>query len=343
MKAVEKLVEGTKFGNHKARCTALAEMLTGLLFQEKSGLSAMARGNALVDNTKTFRGQLKRAYRLLTNNNFDPWELGNALYRALTQNSADVLVAVDWTKVNTYWVLEAGILINGRALPFYSLAINHLDIKGRQRTLELTMEYALAAMVLPEQILHMVVDRGFASLDYIGYSPLYPAIHRLTRLKKNMILYWDDCCGAFCEWPLEEGETVEIKRALLGRKKTVLTGVVIANVAGPWYLACHPDDVDIAFEYYQKRFGIEEQNRDLKSIFKIHLSRFKRSVRLECMWCVLGIAFALMYSTVSFAEEHRDRLSRKYMDKRKDLSWISLVLAVYGTVSVEVKILPLVP
>ena len=48
-KAIKALFHGTDFESHKARCTA------------------MARGSALLDETKTFRGQLKRAFRLVTN------------------------------------------------------------------------------------------------------------------------------------------------------------------------------------------------------------------------------------------------------------------------------------
>ena len=166
--------------------------------------------------------------------------------------------------------------------------------------------------------------------------------HRITRLKKNTILQWNDTIGPFSEWSLEEGEVVEIEKALLGRKKVVLTDIVIANVGGPCYLACDPSDVNQAYEYYKKRFWIEEQNRDLKTIFKIHLLRFKRPVRLEKMWGIVGIAFSLMYSVVSKAEAHRDRLSRKYTDGRKDLSWVTLVSAVYSNTPVKVAIVPLV-
>jgi hypothetical protein len=63
-------------------------------------------------------------------------------------------------------------------------------IKGRQRALELSMEYALAAMRRPEQILYTLVDRGFAGLDYLGPSELYPWMRRVTRLKATMILHW---------------------------------------------------------------------------------------------------------------------------------------------------------
>ena len=53
------------------------------------------------------------------------------------------------------------------------------------------MDYALAAMRRPERTLYTLVDRGFAALDYLGPSALYPWMRRVTRLKAAMILHWD--------------------------------------------------------------------------------------------------------------------------------------------------------
>ncbi len=59
------------------------------------------------------------------------------------------------------------------------------------------------------------------------------------------------------EWPLYEGEVVEIPHCLLGRKKQVLYGAVLAHVGATCYLACHPDDVGDVLSFYQKRVWIE--------------------------------------------------------------------------------------
>ena len=38
-----------------------------------------------------------------------------------------------------------------------------------------------------------------------------PKVHRISRLKSNMILNWDGIEGALKEWPLYEGESVFIE------------------------------------------------------------------------------------------------------------------------------------
>jgi hypothetical protein len=44
---------------------------------------------------------------LLNNPHVDPWEIGNALFGQLTQGLKAVLIAVDWTQVGDFMILEA--------------------------------------------------------------------------------------------------------------------------------------------------------------------------------------------------------------------------------------------
>jgi hypothetical protein len=150
---------------HRARVKGLSSWLQGLLLLGEASLSGMGRGAALLDEEKTFRGQLKRAFRFLNNPQFDLWEVGNALFGRLTQGLNQVLIAGDWTQVGDFMIWEATLVVAGRGIPFFSLAVPKGEIKGRQRALELSMEYALAAMRRPEQILYTLVDRGFGGLD----------------------------------------------------------------------------------------------------------------------------------------------------------------------------------
>src|SRR5256885_8595785 len=59
-----------------------------------------------------------------------------------------------------------------------------------------------------------------SDLDCLGPSELYPWMRRITRLKATMILHWDSVSAPLQEWPLYEGEVVEIPQCLLGRKRS---------------------------------------------------------------------------------------------------------------------------
>jgi hypothetical protein len=110
-----------------------------LLLGEASS-SGMGRGAALLDEEKTFRGQLKRAFRFVNNPHFDPWEVGKAVFDRLTERLQEVLIAIDWTYVGDFMVLEASLVVAGRGIPFFSLSVPKGELKGRQRALELSME-----------------------------------------------------------------------------------------------------------------------------------------------------------------------------------------------------------
>jgi hypothetical protein len=338
---ISSLLSNCRLRAHRARVKALSTLLQGMLLLGEASLSGMGRGAALLDEEKTFQGQLKRAFRFLNNPHFDPWEVGKGLFERLTQGLNQVLIAVDWTHVGDFMILEATLVVAGRGIPFFSLSVPRSEIKGRQRTLELSMDYALAAMRRPGQTLYTLVDRGFAAMEYLGPSELYPWMRRVARLKATMILQWDSISAPLKEWPLYEGEVVEIPECLLGRKKQVLCGVVLAHVGATCYLACHPDDGEEVLNFYQKRVWLEEQNRDIKTAFKGRVMRFLRAIRFERMWGLLGLALSIAYSNAQKELHQQTRLSRRYKEGRKDLSWLSLSRYVQQLVPCRATIAPL--
>jgi hypothetical protein len=339
---ISRVLSNCRLAAHRARVKALSSLLQGMLLLGEASLSGMGRGAALLDEEKTFGGQLKRAFRFLNNPQFDPWEVGKALFDQLTQGLQEVLIAVDWTHVGDFMILEASVVVAGRGIPFFSLSVPKSEIRGRQRALELSMDYALAAMRRPEHTLYTLVDRGFAALDYLGPSELYPWMRRVTRLKATMILHWDSTSAPLGEWPLYEGEVVEIPKCRLGRKKQVLCGAVLAHLGATCYLACHPDDVGGVLNFYQKRVWLEEQNRDVKTAFKGRVMRFLRAIRFERMWGLLGLALSIAYTNAQKELHQHKRLSRRYNDGRKDLSWLSLSRYVQQLVPCRATIAPLI-
>jgi hypothetical protein len=339
---ISRVLSNCRLAAHRVRVKALSTLLQGMLLLCEASLSGMGRGAALLDKEKTFRGQLKRAFRFLNNPQFDPWEVGEALFDRLTEGLEEGLIAVDWTHVGDFMILEASRVVDGRGIPFFSLSVPRSELKGRQRTRELSMAYALAAMRRPGQTLYILVDRGFAAMDYLGPSELYPWMRRVSRLKAAMILHWDSVSAPLGEWPLYEGEVVEIPQCLLGRKKQVLCGGVLAHWGATCYLACHPEDVGAVVSFYQKRVWLEEQNRDVKTAFKGRLMRFLRAIRFERMWGLLGLALSMAYSTAQRELHQQERLSRRYKDGRKDLSWLSLSRYVQQLVPCRAIIAPLI-
>jgi hypothetical protein len=129
---ISRVLSNCRLAAHQARVKALSPLLQGMLWLCEASLSGMGRGAALLDEEKTFRGQLKRAFRFLNHPHLDPWEVGKALFDRLTEGLEEVLIAVDWTHVGDFMILEA-TLVEGRGIPFFSLwflEVRLRDVKG---------------------------------------------------------------------------------------------------------------------------------------------------------------------------------------------------------------------
>jgi hypothetical protein len=326
---------------HRARIKALVVMVQGVLYLRQAWLSGMARGAVILNEETTFVSQLKRAHRLMKNAGVDAWELALVLFSHMTEGQARVTVAVDWTVMGHYQVLEACLVVQGRGIPVYCLAVPETELKGRQTTLEMTMWYALMALRQEGQILVVVADRGFAKFDWIGSCPWAPWMHLCIRLRANMILTWDTVSGPLQQWPLWKGEVVYIQRALLGVHRQVVTGMCLANLGQvpdqPLYLACAPEDQSIILEAYKQRGWVEQQNRDLKSPFQMKRIHLATADRLQRMWMLMGLAFYISYCNETVQDTaFAQRLGRRYKDGRQDLSWLSL--ARYAELSGQVQL-----
>jgi len=324
---VSMILRSTQAPGHTARSKALTVLLQGLLCLQQASLSGMSRGVAVVYAEKSFRGQLKRAHRLMKNTQIDTWATGAALFAHMTQNLQQVGIAVDWTALGAFRVLEACLIVEGRGVPFYSICVHKEELKHRQTLVELTMWYALIAMRQAGQTLLVAVDRGFAKFDWVGDSPLYPFMHLLLRLKRTTLLTWGTIQGPLHAWPLYPGEVVEIDHAALGQDGQVVTAVCLAHLneaQAPLYVACHPDDCPQAVARYRQRPAVEQQNRDLKSNFQLSKLHLKTTARMERLWVILGLAFYISYcNETAHDTAFVERMSRRYKDGRRDLSWLN--------------------
>jgi hypothetical protein len=324
---LSRIMKSGREEGHKKRITAAVLLLQGLLFLKQGSLSGMGKGIAIIYE-KGFRGQLKRAYRWVKNEAVDSKQTAINFYQHMTSDLKEVGISVDWTDIGYFKVLEASLQVEGRGIPFYSISIHRDELGGRQTAIELSMWYALCEMRMQGQTMLVTADRGFAKFDFIGQSPEHSYMHLMIRLKRSMILTWGSISGKLGDWPLYSGEVVEIEECNLGREKEIVTAVCIANLGedeNSLYLACHKGDLARAVELYKRRPWIEQQIRDEKSNFickKLHLSTAQR---LDRMLLLIGIAFYISYCNESIHDsKFADRMSRKYKDGRRDLSWLNL-------------------
>jgi hypothetical protein len=94
--------------------------------------------------------------------------------------------------------------------------------------------------------------------------------------------------------------------------------------------------------FYQKRVWLEEQNRDVKTAFKGRAMRFLQAIQFERRWGLLGLALSIAYSKAQKELHQHERLSRRYNEGRKDLSWLSLSRYVQQLMPCRATLAPLI-
>ena len=70
--------------------------------------------------------------------------------------------------------------------------------------------------------------------------------------------------------------------------------------------------------------------------------RFLRAIRFERMGGLLGLALSIAYSTAQKELHQQERLSRRYKEGRKDLSWLSLSRYIQQLTPCEATLAPLI-
>jgi hypothetical protein len=324
---VSMILRSTLATGHTARSKALTMFLQGLLRVKQASVSGMGRGVAVVYEEKSCRGHLKKAHRWRKKAQSDTGATGAALLAPMTQAQRQVGIAVAWTALGAFRVLEACRIVEGRGMPFDRIVVHKDALTHRHTLIELTLWYALIAMRQAEQTLLVAVDRGVATLDWVGEAPLSPFRHLLLRLTRTTLFTWGTIRGPLHAWPLSPGEVVEIEKAAWGQAAQVVTAGCLAHLRetpAPLYGACHPDDCPRAVALYRQRPAVEQQKRELKSNFLLSKLHLKTPARMERFWVILGLAFYIRYCNETAHETaFVERMSRRYKDGRRAVSWLN--------------------
>ena len=127
---VSTILHSTVATGHTARRKALTLLLQGLRVFHQASVSGLGRGIAVLDEEKSCRGQRKKAHRLLKHEKRATWDTGAAFFAPLMQELPQVCLAVDWTALGAFRVLEACLIVEGRGIPLYSQGYPDLSLLG---------------------------------------------------------------------------------------------------------------------------------------------------------------------------------------------------------------------
>jgi len=111
---VNRLVNRVLGSFRKSRRTTIADLLVGLLRKQQIGLTSVARG--MQDDTSV-KHRVKRAGRFVANEGLDTQEATVCLAKYLLRRDGPNVIAVDWTDLGDYMLLQASLIFQKRALP----------------------------------------------------------------------------------------------------------------------------------------------------------------------------------------------------------------------------------
>lgn len=158
----------------QSQAKTLGSLVAATLCAMRLSLAGIGRELATGTDTST-KHAIKRAWRFCRNERVDPAEVMPAAMRGLLKrrlkrhakkpDRRPLLVSLDWTKVRSFHVLMAAIVVEGRALPLcwesYKDKVQHKS----QNALEYAMLLRIRA-ALPEEVpVVILADRGFGRAE----------------------------------------------------------------------------------------------------------------------------------------------------------------------------------
>jgi hypothetical protein len=262
--------------------------------------------------------RVKRLSRFLGNEQVDPQRVQIALLPYILARLGPLRwigLCIDWTYFDApafrVQVLKIGLARCGRVIPLLQVAYDRDNLPANSSQNRIEVE-ALAEVLaaLPKHCRPIILaDRGFARSEFFCWL-LARHLDFVVRIDKGTCV--TDASGKRCKLGVDL--TIELgQQRWLGRVRCALyhgrPSDIWLNVAcswlpapsvaarkdpvepdEPWYLATTVPNVQLAVDWYRRRFWIEESLRDDKSRLLLDEVRVESTLRLNRLLMALTIA-----------------------------------------------------
>ncbi|NET40030.1 MAG: IS4 family transposase, partial [Cyanothece sp. SIO1E1] len=184
---------------------------------------------------------------------------------------SQVCVAIDRTSWRDINLLMVSLIWQGRAIPLYW---QRLDKLGSSNLAEQTAVLERALSMLSDYTVVVLGDREFCSVDLARWLGAQGAYFCLRLKASTQFQIGDEPWQALSQIGLTPGTHCFFNQVTVTQSK----GFGAGHLAGkwkrryrgfapdePWFILTNLDSLEAAILAYQKRFGIEEMFRDLKS------------------------------------------------------------------------------
>jgi len=325
---------------HAKRVLSLANATLGVIHAASLAVSTIGRALAQARGLDP-RHAVKQVDRLLSNTQFNVWELFASWVPMVLAERTEATVALDWTdyEKDDQATLCAYLLTNhGRATPLVWSTARKSELGGARNDIEDSVLHRLKEVVPAGVHVTILADRGFGDTALYALLKEELGFDFVVRFRGNIIVEAEGAAIEAREWLSKSGRAKRLVRPLVTRDRFEVPAVVVVHAKGmsePWCLATSlvapASDV---IKSYSRRFTIEESFRDAKDWrFGMGLSaaRVGEPQRRDRLLLVSAMAVALLTLLGAAAEAAGlDKTLRVNTVKRRTHSLFTQGVYFYG-------------
>lgn len=293
----------------------------GLIKAQSGLMSKITRG---FNRDKTYKHQLKRFWRFLSNPRIKPERLFGPLIGFCLRKfcpGKEIVVALDWTTLpGNIQCLMLALPYHGRAIPLLWQMLPYCQIKDSQNRIEERLVAQFVNLLPGKKKLVLTADRGFGRASFVQFL-LKKGVRFVLRVRgdvrvkpknkkaqllgylgktlKSEVPVWLDNVSY-----RDDGIVPEINLAM----------VVAKGSDDPWFLVTNLKSQNKTIETYKLRFQIEEWFKDLKhqlGITDLQTKDLKRVRRLLFTACVSYALLMLVGNLANHFPKIKDRVITK--------------------------------
>jgi hypothetical protein len=300
---------------------------------------------------------IRRVWRFTKNPHIEPVEVMPVIMTRLLRRKLKwhgkrpdrrpLLVSLDWTKVRSFHVLMAGIVVDGRAVPLcwqsYKDKVQGKSQNALEEAMLLRIQAALQGTgVRGGEAVHMVIlaDRGFRRASLVEVCQRLK-LDYLIRICDDVIVQTDRWRGNLKQYPIRRGDCRGFRDVRYRSDGVVQTNLILRwqkdlppkkdGFGGPWYLITslplgrgRPRKLS---DLYALRFDIEELFRDAKNEhlgWSLGKTRITRADRLDRLILMAALAYVLLVALGLWCREHLDPRLWCTNRRKRELSAFSI-------------------
>jgi len=306
--------------NFLSQRKTIAALVYGLLCSRKAGVASI--GRYMKTNT-TVKHNIKRVARYIGNPRINIDNALKPIQNLILNHCSKIFIAIDWTKIkDSYELLKATVICDGRGVPFTYKTYNKSKIKNKQTKIEIDFIKKIR-LIIPNNIqTFILMDRGFGQKGKLLKIIEKSGFNYIVRVRERLYIKSFKYNGLLADFKSKIGITYDFNNALWPKRSRIKSDLKVESrliisqrnrYKERLVLCTNNKEVskDKIVDYYKKRMTIEETFRDIKNIdqgFRLKNVRLTSCDRYDRLLVIVSYAYlfaTLLGKIIEDKQEHR--------------------------------------